>query len=266
MELVMKKSTQAKTNGGVPADTSTQAEVIPFDKAVSEGKEIVARINTRHEDTERDHFRLGEIADKVETKYKDRTQARLATELGISPSCLKRYCSVYRAWKGINIGAPGPQCVSYSVRRELATHPEREEIVRANPNITKRQAQQEMRKLKGADKEQKKGATGDQEPEWARDTRGWLNKQVVAINAVTDEVNKVMENCTSEQRRLLADLDPTLLLDASQSLEKKAAKFFDWVNTPLEEAANALIQQGRVVTTPAPKRRRRASTSAQSEA
>jgi len=47
-------------------------------------------------------------------------------------------------------------------------------------------------------------------------------------------------------------------LDASQSLEKKSAEFVDWVDTPLEKAADAL--SSRTVVTPAPKRSRRAST------
>jgi hypothetical protein len=250
---------QAKTpvtNGSAAADTVTStnapADTIPWDDAVAEGKEIVARINARHEDTERDQFRLGEIADKVETKYNDGTQVRLATELGIVSSSLKRYCSVYRAWKGTNIGAPGPQSVSYSVLRELATHPKREEIVRANPNITKRQAQQEMTKLKDADEEKKKGAKGKREPEWVRDTRGWFNKQVVALNAVTDELNKAMEKWTLKQRNQFASLELTLLLEAYQKGERKAAELIDRVDAPLEEAANKLTGEGRVNNTPAP--------------
>jgi hypothetical protein len=235
-------------------DISTPADTIPWDDALAEGKEIVARINARPEDTARDQFRLGEIADKVETKYNDGTQVRLAAELGIVSSSLKRYCSVYRAWKGINIGALGPQSVSYSVLRELATHPKREEIVRANPNITKRQAQQEMSNLKDADKEKKKEAKGKQEPEWDRDTRGWYNKQVVAIDAVTDELNKAMEKWTDEKRNKFAPLELTLLLDAAQSLEKKAAELIDRVDTPLEEAAEKLKAKGRVNNTPAPHR------------
>jgi hypothetical protein len=96
----------------------------------------------------------------------------------------------------------------------------------------------------------KKGATKDQKP-WLRDPRGWFNKKVVAIKAITGEVNKAMKDCTPEQ---LVDLEPSLLLDASQSLEKKAAELVDYVEIPLEEAAAKLIGEGRVEITPAPNR------------
>jgi hypothetical protein len=136
-------------------DTTAPADIIPFEDAVRECKAIRARIEGRNEDTERDHFRIGEIADKVQTKYKDRTHAELAKRSNIAYSCLKRYLSVYRAWKGTPFGAPGPQSVSYSVLRELAALPEvaglpnREQIIRDNPDITKREAEQLRRERKG---------------------------------------------------------------------------------------------------------------------
>jgi hypothetical protein len=137
------------TTGKAPTESVT-TDTIPFDQALAEGKEIVAKIHGRNEATERDHFRLGELAAKVETKYDDRTQAKLAKEWGISPSCLKRYVSVYRAWKGIQLGAPGaPIGVPYSMLRELATLDDREQIIRDKPNITKREAEQLRRKRNG---------------------------------------------------------------------------------------------------------------------
>jgi hypothetical protein len=106
----------------------------------------------------------------------------------------------------------------------------------------------------------KREANGVQKPEGLRDMRGWLNNQVKLVNGVTDEVNKVIANCTPEQRDLLATLELTLLLDASQKLTEKAAELVDRVDTPLENATDALMQQdSRVVVTPAPKRARRAS-------
>jgi hypothetical protein len=104
----------------------------------------------------------------------------------------------------------------------------------------------------------KREANAERKPEWLRNIEGWFNNQVAAVNAVTNELNKIMEKCNPEQRKQLATLEPTLLLDASQSLEKKAAEFVDWVDTPLGEAADALVQK-RTVVAPAPKRTRRAS-------
>ena len=72
------------------------------------------------------------------------------------------------------------------------------------------------KKGKGAKKE----ANGEQKPEWLRDTKGWFNNQVERVNAVIDELNKIMENCTLEQRNLLTDLEPTLLFEAFQKGEE----------------------------------------------
>ena len=83
------------------------------------------------------------------------------------------------------------------------------------------------------------------------DNRGWLNNLVKRVDAVTDELNKVMEKCSREQHDSLQTLEPTLLLEAFQKGEKKSAEFVDWVNTPLEKTA----KQSRTKTTP----RRRAS-------
>jgi hypothetical protein len=104
-------------------------------------------------------------------------------------------------------------------------------------------------------------ANGERKPQWLTNIEGWYRNKVEAVNAITNEITTVMENCTPEQRKLLAALEPTLLLDAAYSLEEKSAEFVEFVDTQLEEAANALIQKSsRVVVTP---RKRRASTPAQ---
>ena len=127
-------------------DTTAPAEIIPFAKGLAEGKKILAEIEDVRE---RGHFRLGEIADKIETKYGDRTHAKLAEGWNIAPLCFKRYLSVYRAWKGKNIGAPGAPIVPYSVLRELAGLEDREQIIRDNPNMTRREAEQLRREFNG---------------------------------------------------------------------------------------------------------------------
>ena len=73
--------------------------------------------------------------------------------------------------------------------------------------------------------------------------RGWLNQQVAAVNAVIDEVNKVMANCTREQHSLLNELEPDLLLEAFQNGVKKSSKFKNWVSLPWKEAAAELISR-----------------------
>jgi hypothetical protein len=92
-----------------------------------------------------------------------------------------------------------------------------------------------------------------------RNSKHWLGNAVATINGVTDEFNKVMANATAEQHDLLADLELTLLVEASRNLEKKAAEFVAWVTAPLEEPADA----HRTVITPAPKRAGRVANQVQ---
>jgi hypothetical protein len=108
----------------------------------------------------------------------------------------------------------------------------------------------------------KNGANRVQEPDGLRDNSEWFNNLVVRVNAVTDELNKVMENYTPEQHDSLQTLEPTLLLEAFRKGTEKSAEFADWVKTPLEKAADKLIGEGRVKITPA----RRASASVQPSA
>jgi hypothetical protein len=167
-------------------DTITANDIIiPYDDAVSEGKKIVAQIN---DVTEHGHWRLGELADKADTKkYKDRTQANLAKEWGIAACTLKRYVSVYPAYKGLNIGAPGPQSGSYSVRRELETHPDRGRLIRENPTMTKRDAQELMRehKGKGSGKGDGKGTGG-----FSKDNRPTLKPYATSAKRSAVRLNR----------------------------------------------------------------------------
>src|SRR6516165_10066583 len=123
----------------VAVDTSAPTDTIPYDKAVREGQAILAKID----DAERGQLRLGELAHKLEKKYGDRTLAKFAAEIGVAKCTLDRYQTVYRAWEGKL--APGPISTSYAVLRELQTHPDRAQIIRKNPNLTKREAHERMR-------------------------------------------------------------------------------------------------------------------------
>jgi len=134
-----------KKNGS--ADTTPPTDTIPYDQAVAEGKKILA-------DAERGQWRLGELAHNVEKGYGERKLAKFAEAIGVAPCTLLRYRDVYRAWK--DICAPGRKSISdipYSVLRELAGHKEREKIIHKDPNITKREAREEVRKFKGTAKE-----------------------------------------------------------------------------------------------------------------
>ena len=186
------------------AATSTPTDKIPFAAAVSEGKEIVAKL----EDAERGQLRLGELADNVEPKYGDRTMAKFAAEIGVGSKCtLDRYRTVYRAWAGKL--APGPNSVSYAVLRELATHPDRKQIIRENPNLTKREAHDLMRKQVYAAEEKRKQ---DQEDDWLKHSRKWF-KDLVALANEAARAADVPNQCTPDQlENLLKAVDPRMLM------------------------------------------------------
>jgi hypothetical protein len=185
--------------------TDKCASTIPYNDAVREGKAILAEI----EAAERGQLRLGELADKVEPKYKDRTLAKLAAELGVAPCTLARYRDVYRAWR--DISAPGRESVSYAVLRELATHPEREQLISKHPNLTKRGARNLMRGQETATKDKQK-QTQQREDDWLRDNRRWFKEVCDIANEATDAAN-VAFNCTPEQlNNLLRAVDPAMLM------------------------------------------------------
>ena len=59
-------------------------DAIDFNKAVTEGKKIVAKALKSHE------MRLGELADRVEPKYGDKTLAKFAAAIGLHVATLNR--------------------------------------------------------------------------------------------------------------------------------------------------------------------------------
>jgi hypothetical protein len=176
-----------KSNGRRAPTATGNDLLIPYEEAVAEGKDIIKKMD---DEQRRHQMRLGELADRVETKYGDRTLAKFAKEIGISACTLQRYLSVYRAWAGKGIEAPGP--VSYAVLRELQDHPDREAIVKEDPKITKRKAQQHMRELKQQhERKQNKGKSGD----WKADERKlWLRRVCSFANEHGRTAEEVMQN------------------------------------------------------------------------
>jgi hypothetical protein len=188
------------------ADTSASPKVIPYKDAVRQGKEILS-------ETSRGQLRLGEIADKLEPKYKDRTLAKFAADIDVAPCTLGRYRDVWRAWKDTAICAPGRKSFPpYAVLRELATLPNREEIIRDNPDITKRAAHDLVRNQGGAAKE--KLVVLGQEDDWLKHSRGWFKDFVAVTNEVGRKAAGVvdLDNWTPQQRADLREvIDPALL-------------------------------------------------------
>jgi hypothetical protein len=198
-----------KPNGKhLPATEATT----DFDEAVAEGKDIIARIEARNEATGQDYDRIGELADKLETKYGEQTLAKFAAAIGKSPSCVKRYRDVYRAFQGIS--APERQSSSYSARKELAAHPDRENIITKNPNITKQEARHEMRKHHGIAEEKAQETKEEAEAaEALRETKKWFSDVVTLGNQIRGLAD-VTHHCTTDEQwsRLLDNVEPKQLM------------------------------------------------------
>jgi hypothetical protein len=146
------------------ADSDRNARPIPYDEAVTEGKDIIKKMDGEQR---RHQMRLGELAERVERINGDRTVAKFAKAIGIASCTLHRYLAVYRKWDGDGKVAPGP--VSYAVLRELADLDDRLELVTDKPAMTKREAQELRRAREGKPKKRK--AVGD----WkAAENKHWL--------------------------------------------------------------------------------------------
>jgi hypothetical protein len=203
-------------------------DAISFVDAVREGKEIFAKIEAAKrglEAAERGQLRLGELAHKVvHPKYRDRTLAKFAKELGIAKCTLERYRNVYRQWAGKL--APGPISVSYAVLRELQKHPKREQIIQAHPNLTKREAHEMMRALtQGKAKGANEKGTGNGKSS----NRRWATQLVDLIDNVIDEARIVEQPMTPEQKsELFMAVEPAVLVPKAREASDLLAKLADY--------------------------------------
>jgi hypothetical protein len=226
--MTMKKQTKA-----LATDASTSTNTIPYDQAVAEGKKILAKI----EDAERGQLRLGELAAKVETIYGDRTLSKFAKELGIAPCTLARYRDVFRAYEAYeDICAPGRES-SYAVLRELATHPDRAQVIRANPKTTKREAQELRRKLEGTAKGKQEQA---QEDEWLRDNRRWFADLVAVADKASRVAGMVDLDDDEQLDKLLPAVDPGSLMyvrKGGRMLFRVANRLAEKLGVDAEEAS-----------------------------
>jgi hypothetical protein len=208
----------------VAAGTNAPTDTIPFDDAVREGKEIIALL----EDTERQsHWRLGELADKLEPKYNDRTLAKFAEAIGIAACTLERHRSVFRKWQAI----PAARPISYAVLRALQDHPNRAAIVEKQPNLTAREARglmQEHRRASG--KQQKR----DQEEHWLKHNRKWFRGLYAHAEEASRAAYLALDCPPEKQRELLQAIDKLLLMDLG-GFGRALINFVDEYEKLLEE-------------------------------
>jgi hypothetical protein len=108
-------------------------------------------------------MRLGELADRVEPKYGDKTLAKFAAAIGLQVATLNRCRSVYRAWKKIEIKGSSPK---FALLQALQGHPKRDEII--NNIKTVREARTIMKDYRVAQ---------GQEEDWrVEETRRWFGQ------------------------------------------------------------------------------------------
>jgi hypothetical protein len=111
---------------------------ITWGAAVEEGIRLVAGL-------EADQMRLGQIADQLEPKYGESTLARYAQAIGTNVNTLQNYRSVYRTWHEDLRVESVPK---FSIAKALVRHPERAKIVENRPDMTEREAKEEIKKFK----------------------------------------------------------------------------------------------------------------------
>jgi hypothetical protein len=182
---------------------------IDYEKAVAEGKEILAKI-----DSNRDRLmRLGELADEIGRGYGEGRLKRFAKEIGIAPCTLARCRSVFRAWPK---EAPAPK--SFSVAQELQAHPRRAEIIRQNPHITKREARQ-MRRRHDKETTSASDHIGDNMRRWFRNVVRRSGEAIRDASVADGELSPQVRQATRDAVEL--KLLPTLR-EAAEALIRLA--------------------------------------------
>jgi hypothetical protein len=179
----------AVTNGSAPSQ-ATEATAPPgsanytFQDVIDEGKALRAKAEKIDDEQGEIQDRLGEIAHEIvyEQKWGNKLKLTAYAKLIDYDSCavLRRYMSVHRAWHDIPWREFRPQGpILYAVRRALQGHPQRADILRANPNLTPSEARKEMRdynkKLKGGEDDDTDNEPDKGNADWDKHTAGWYS-------------------------------------------------------------------------------------------
>src|SRR5262245_24361617 len=169
-----------------------------FEDAVALGKELVADLQFHQKHIQSCEWRLGELSDRLEPRYGDRTLARFAEEIGLPLDTVNRCRSVYRAYPA-EIRGTSP---TFGVAQALQAHPDRVSILKAEPDITVREARTKARAHR---------ATKD--PDWrVNETRRWFCQ---AVNHARDAIKY--------GHPAQDDLNPDILRDALDEPDRAVA-------------------------------------------
>jgi len=198
-----------------PAD----AGFIPFDDVVAELQQLNAQ-------EEKNHWRQAELAYRVQPLYGDGTLAKLAKKNGNIAECtLRRRRNVYEAWF-IKIRAAPPE--SFAVAQELQAHPDRANIIKRKPDITTREARQEMRDYNEKDKPKEPDSRLKQYEKWFKDA-------VNHANTVKTDA-EIVDDLDQETRQILREaIEPKLLPDLLEG-GNALIKLADFLQQLLDEA------------------------------
>jgi hypothetical protein len=231
----------AKTTNALSSSTSAAAMAviiqpplapeISWEDAVAEGKRLVAEGKRLVVMADKNDWRLTALAHQVVKKYGENKLSKFASEIGISHCAVKRRRTTYRNWEEILKGDPGLLfSLSYSVARALETHPDRERLIKANPQMTKREAVRLMK------------AYRDPESEMRETQRLWKNLLLRAGKAITDE-----NFLNLDRQILLGVVEPTMLStlrDAGEALIRLADGLENYSNPRTKSHSTALLPDG----------------------
>jgi hypothetical protein len=125
--------TKSKKRGRARKQPEQPAEIKYDAAAIAKGKKLAATLKSG----DAAEMKLGELADRLQPKYRDETLARFAEDIGLEADRLNRCRSVYRAYKDKDIKGPAPK---FGVLQALQGHPKSDEIIKNDPNLTREKA------------------------------------------------------------------------------------------------------------------------------
>jgi hypothetical protein len=188
-----------------------------FDKDdVALGKRLAKQHSTNHD-------ALGELANKIETKYGDGTLEDFAEAIGIAYSTLKNCRHVHRKWKASPVKPK-----SFSVAKALASYKDKDEYISSHPSATEKEARTFVRAARELDRERKDKEMLDSERKgfklgnWTRATEKLIkDMHEILLTKWDKKLDALSQRRKGVELGALADLIITLERSANMLLEYK---------------------------------------------